>query len=165
VAHQATLGACYHEKEFSIGEKMVKIALWDTAGQEKYSSLAQFYYHGAKAALVVFDVTQPASFERAKNWIKELNEKADEIVAIALVANKVDLSSRQVSERVLFSLDMRDFYRLRGRMLRTRNSCTSKLRLSQVPELTISLSMCLMRWPHERVAKHDWIAFCCRNRR
>lgn len=38
----------------------------DTAGQERYHSLAPMYYRGAAAAIVVFDITHPASFERAK---------------------------------------------------------------------------------------------------
>lgn len=38
----------------------------DTAGQERYHSLAPMYYRGAAAAIVVFDITHPGSFERAK---------------------------------------------------------------------------------------------------
>jgi GTPase SAR1 family protein len=36
----------------------------DTAGQERYHSLAPMYYRGAAAAIVVYDVTHAASFER-----------------------------------------------------------------------------------------------------
>ncbi len=50
---------------------------------------------------MVFDVTQAASFDRAKSWIKELCEKAEEVVVIALVANKVDLDAREISSEVL----------------------------------------------------------------
>lgn len=35
----------------------VKFDIWDTAGQERYRSLAPMYYKGAKAALVVYDIT------------------------------------------------------------------------------------------------------------
>ncbi len=44
----------------------MKFEIWDTAGQERYHSLAPMYYRGAAAAIVVFDITHPASFERAK---------------------------------------------------------------------------------------------------
>ena len=73
-----------------MGTKAFKIAIWDTAGQEKYSALAKFYYQGAKAAIIVFDVSQPESFERAKNWVRELLENVQGVV-IALVANKIDM--------------------------------------------------------------------------
>ncbi len=35
----------------------MKFDIWDTAGQERYRALAPMYYKGAKAALVVYDIT------------------------------------------------------------------------------------------------------------
>ncbi len=46
----------------------------DTAGQERYASLAPLYYRGAAAALVVFDITQEDTFEKAKYWVTELQK-------------------------------------------------------------------------------------------
>ena len=40
----------------------VKCQIWDTAGQEKYHSLAPMYYRGAAAAVLVFDISKRASF-------------------------------------------------------------------------------------------------------
>ena len=48
----------------------------DTAGQERYSSLAPLYYRGASAAAVVYDVTNPESFAKAKYWVAELQKNA-----------------------------------------------------------------------------------------
>ena len=48
----------------------------DTAGQERYASLAPLYYRGASAAAVVFDVTSPDSFAKAQHWVKELQKNA-----------------------------------------------------------------------------------------
>lgn len=48
----------------------------DTAGQERYSSLAPLYYRGASAAAVVYDVTNPESFAKAKYWVSELQKNA-----------------------------------------------------------------------------------------
>jgi len=56
------------------------------------------YYKNAHAAIVVFDVTSPVSFERAQKWVNELLEKAKSGIVIALCGNKVDLDeNRQVS--------------------------------------------------------------------
>lgn len=56
------------------------------------------YYKNAHAAIVVFDVTSPTSFERAQKWVNELLEKAKSGIVIALCGNKVDLDeNRQVS--------------------------------------------------------------------
>ena len=54
------------------------------------------YYRGAAAAIVVYDITSADSFQRAKNWVKELQQGTTNIV-IALAGNKVDLEDiRQV---------------------------------------------------------------------
>jgi Ras-related protein Rab-5C len=58
------------------------------------------YYRGAAAAVVVYDITHPASFERAKKWVHELRQNVQNPnLIIALVGNKCDLAeSRQVGE-------------------------------------------------------------------
>ena len=68
----STVDASYQEKTIQVGQKRVKLVIWDTAGQEKYHALAKNYYQGASGALLVYDVTDEDSFERATNWYKEL---------------------------------------------------------------------------------------------
>jgi GTPase SAR1 family protein len=53
------------------------------------------YYRGAQAAVVVYDLTNPETFARAKSWIKELQRQANPNIVIALVANKLDLNSKR----------------------------------------------------------------------
>lgn len=48
----------------------------DTAGQERYASLAPLYYRGASAAAVVYDITNRDSLVKAKHWISELQKNA-----------------------------------------------------------------------------------------
>ena len=48
----------------------------DTAGQERYASLAPLYYRGASAATVVYDITNAESFQKAKHWVSELQKNA-----------------------------------------------------------------------------------------
>jgi small GTP-binding protein len=67
----------------------------DTAGQERYRSLAPMYYRGAAAAIVVYDITNPDSFTGAKSWVKELQRRGDPNVVIALAGNKADLEGRR----------------------------------------------------------------------
>jgi small GTP-binding protein len=67
----------------------------DTAGQERYRSLAPMYYRGAAAAIVVYDVTNKDSFNGAKSWVKELQRRGDPNVVIALAGNKADLEGRR----------------------------------------------------------------------
>lgn len=97
---ESTIGAAFLTQTLQFDEQTtIKFEIWDTAGQERYKSLAPMYYRNANAALVVYDITQEASLERAKSWIKELQRQASEDIVIALAGNKVDLESeRKVSK-------------------------------------------------------------------
>jgi Ras-related protein Rab-5C len=56
---------------------------------------APMYYRNANCAVVVYDITQSASLEKARNWIRELQRQADPSIVIALCGNKSDLSARR----------------------------------------------------------------------
>ena len=93
-----TIGATFLTQSVSVGDYLVKFEIWDTAGQEKYRSLAPLYYRGASAALVVYDITNRESFENARKWIEEVQTQEGQHVVIGLAGNKVDLSAnRKVS--------------------------------------------------------------------
>ena len=36
----------------------------------RYASLAPLYYRGASAAVVVYDITNPETFQKAQYWVK-----------------------------------------------------------------------------------------------
>ena len=69
----------------------VKLDIWDTAGAERYHSIAPLYYRNARAAVVVYDISDAQTFERAKKWVSNLREKIDLDAVIAMVGNKADL--------------------------------------------------------------------------
>ncbi|AQZ14260.1 YPT53 (YNL093W) and VPS21 (YOR089C) [Zygosaccharomyces parabailii] len=88
---EPTIGAAFLTQRVNIGDQTVKFEIWDTAGQERFASLAPMYYRNAQAALVVYDVTKPQSFIKARHWVKELHEQASKGIIIALVGNKLDM--------------------------------------------------------------------------
>ncbi|CAE6428652.1 unnamed protein product [Rhizoctonia solani] len=61
----------------------------------KPQSLAPMYYRNAHCAVVVYDITQQASLDKAKTWIRELQRQADPSIIIALCGNKSDLAARR----------------------------------------------------------------------
>jgi Ras-related protein Rab-5C len=69
---ESTLGAVYFEKTQLAQGRRVKFEFWDTAGQEKYKSIARIYYKDCRVALVVYDVTSRSSFEGLKSRVAEL---------------------------------------------------------------------------------------------
>ncbi|TID31116.1 hypothetical protein CANINC_000360 [Pichia inconspicua] len=88
---EPTIGAAFLTQRCTIGERTIKFEIWDTAGQERFANLAHLYYRNAQAALVVYDVTKPASFIKARHWMKELKEQSNKNITVALVGNKFDL--------------------------------------------------------------------------
>ena len=50
----------------------VKLQIWDTAGQEKYQSLASIFYREAAAAICVIDFTSAESLKECANWYEKV---------------------------------------------------------------------------------------------
>ncbi|KFP80850.1 PREDICTED: ras-related protein Rab-17 [Acanthisitta chloris] len=91
-----TVGCAFFTKTLNLEAATVKFEIWDTAGQEKYHSVCHLYYRDAHAALVVYDIANKETFNKAKLWLVELEKKflPNEIV-IALVGNKIDLAAER----------------------------------------------------------------------
>ena len=76
---EPTIGAAFLTQKCTIGERTIKYEIWDTAGQERFASLAPMYYRNAQAAIVVYDITKPASFIKARHWLKSCMSRLIEI--------------------------------------------------------------------------------------
>ncbi|KAI1309887.1 mitochondrial inner membrane protein-domain-containing protein [Xylaria venustula] len=99
---ESTIGAAFLTQTISLDDKTtVKFEIWDTAGQERYKSLAPMYYRNANCAVVVYDITQSTSLDKAKAWVKELQRQANENIIIALAGNKLDLVNEQPDKRAV----------------------------------------------------------------
>ncbi|KAM3250341.1 hypothetical protein P3S67_022751 [Capsicum chacoense] len=88
---ESTIGAAFFSQTVALNDATVKFEIWDTAGQERYHSLAPMYYRGAAAAIIVYDITNQESFERAKKWVQELQAQGNSNMVMALTGNKADL--------------------------------------------------------------------------
>ena len=88
--------------DVEIKNYLVKVYLWDTAGQEIFRTIIKSYYRNSKGIILTFDVSDLQSFLDIESWLGEIkvNCKDDDLV-IALVANKIDLAHKRVvtSER------------------------------------------------------------------
>ena len=98
--HMATIGLDYRLKTMILeDQKIVKVQLWDTAGQDKFRAITRNYYKGASGIILLFDVTNIKSFENIKKWINEIKEEISEKVSIILIGNKIDnANERKISK-------------------------------------------------------------------
>ena len=99
-SYKCTIGVDFLMKSIVINGQTVKLQLWDTAGQEKYKSMASSYYRGANVALIVFDITNHESFDALPLWIENFYKNGPEQKNIILIGNKNDLTDlRQVTQK------------------------------------------------------------------
>lgn len=87
-----TIGVQFSSKTLTINNEVVKVQVWDTAGQDKYRAITSNYYRGAHGALLVYDITRLDTFKRLDVWLKELREYVKHECVIVLVGNKSDLT-------------------------------------------------------------------------
>ena len=92
---KATVGVEFGTRDFKIENNTVKVQIWDTAGQERYRSITNAYYKGAKGSLLVYDITNPKTFENVDKWLSDLKTNAEEKISVVLVGNKTDLESER----------------------------------------------------------------------
>lgn len=96
--HMSTIGVDYKLKIMSHENKIIKMQIWDTAGQDKFRSITKNYYRGSNGILLVYDVTNETTFNNIKNWIVQIKDYLGDQACITLVGNKIDLEHlRKVS--------------------------------------------------------------------
>jgi Ras-related protein Rab-5C len=121
----STIGASFLIKKMNLG--MVDMAneakevtynlvfeIFDTAGQERYESLAPLYYRSANVAIIIYDVTNRESWDRAKRWVTTIEEVhvGIEPILIVVLGNKIDIGKEGGEEqgsREVSTQELKDF--------------------------------------------------------
>ena len=70
--------------------KEVKVKIFDTAGQERFKSIASNYLKKAEGIILVYDITDRISFENIDNWVDDINKEGKNSKPIILIGNKSD---------------------------------------------------------------------------
>ena len=92
---KSTVGVEFGSKKMVIENTPIKLQIWDTAGQERYRSITSAYYKGSKGCFIVYDITNPQSFDDIQKWYEEIKRSGDKGVSIILVGNKCDLENER----------------------------------------------------------------------
>ncbi|XP_065883653.1 ras-related protein Rab-32B-like isoform X2 [Dysidea avara] len=101
--YKLTIGVDFSLKALQWDDKTkINLQLWDIAGHERFGHMTRVYYKYAIAAIIVFDLTRPASFESVIKWLHDVNQKVmlanEQPVPVILLANKSDLESVQITD-------------------------------------------------------------------
>jgi small GTP-binding protein len=97
--HLATIGIDFKTKTVNIKNKEIKLKIWDTAGEDRFRNITQQYYKGADGIVLVYDVTDEASYDKIKDWMDQIisNTTRDNI-GLVLLGNKCDFEERAITE-------------------------------------------------------------------
>jgi small GTP-binding protein len=93
----STIGFQFFSFHVKINDKILKLQIWDTCGQEIYRSLITNFYRSTALAIICYSVTDKKSFEETEIWLKQVKSNSDPDCKVFLIANKIDLPDRVVS--------------------------------------------------------------------
>ncbi len=90
-----TIGMEPSEKHIDLEDgTRVALSIWDLAGQERFRFIRHTFYKGARAALLVYDLTRAATLKDVQKWEKEFVDNCGKDVIKVLVGNKEDLKNQ-----------------------------------------------------------------------
>ncbi|EDV96062.1 ras-related protein YPTC6 [Drosophila grimshawi] len=91
---KSTLGLDHIDREYNVGEKQIKLQLWDTGGMERVASVTSSYYKFAEGAILVFALDNAASFHSLSQHLLDIVTYAEN-AKIFICGNKSDLEGRE----------------------------------------------------------------------
>jgi small GTP-binding protein len=89
--HQVTIGVEFGSFGMRVDGKVLKLQIWDTAGQESFKSVTRIFYRGAHCVFLTYDVTREETFVNLLDWLKEIKQHASEDVRVYLIGNKSEM--------------------------------------------------------------------------
>ncbi len=92
-----TMGTNITEKSFRVKNRVIELVLWDLAGQSKFELMRKHFYQGSEAVILIFDLTNPKSFESITDWFGDIkdNLKLDHDLIGCIFGNKSDLTNEK----------------------------------------------------------------------
>ncbi|KAH0790972.1 ras-related protein Rab-10 [Histomonas meleagridis] len=99
---QPTVGIGFQPKIIEVDGVRIKLAIWDTAGQEKYRTLTKQFYRNVDGVIVVYDITDIKTLENIKEyWIPQLELHSNSAYQTMIVGNKIDLRDKADPSKII----------------------------------------------------------------
>lgn len=91
----SSISIAMHRLTGEYNHTTLDFSLWDTAGQEKYRTLAPIYFREASIGVLVYDITSTSTFDSLDSWYSEVDKQMVTGYKLIIVANKRDLEDRR----------------------------------------------------------------------
>ena len=93
--YSPTVGFEFVSFNVRVQEKIIKLQIWDTCGQEVYRSLISSFFRSASLAIVVYSIDSEDSFNNIEKWLNDIKTQSNPDVKIFLIGNKADLEDKR----------------------------------------------------------------------
>ena len=104
----SSIGVDFKTKQIELDDRLIKMQIWDTAGHEKFRTITTSYYKSAHAIIILYDITQKASFDHIRNWITEIDKFGKQGVLKVIVGNKLDMeNNRKITKEAAENLSLK----------------------------------------------------------
>ena len=96
--HINTIGVDFAIKVIQFKEKLIKLQIWDTAGENRFHAIVKNFYKDNDGIILVYNLEDLNSFKNLKNWMKEIKNNNYINSYKILVGNKCDSLDRVITE-------------------------------------------------------------------
>lgn len=106
-----TIGLDTKNKFIKIKDKKIQLNIWDTAGEERFRSIAKNSFKGAHGILLMYGIDDKKSFRAIKDWINSIKESIDiNKIGLVVVGNKCDIKEEQkeVDQEMMKNLEEKE---------------------------------------------------------
>ena len=90
----ATVGFEFFSFNVKLDDKVVKLQIWDTCGQEIYRSLITNFYRNSSLAVIVYAIDDRQSYQDIEVWLKDLKTYSNPDIKVFLIGNKTDMEEK-----------------------------------------------------------------------
>ena len=109
-----TIGVDFETKVLEMDGLVIKLLIWDFAGEERFRFIFPQYIYGAMGGILMYDITDYSSFSHISNWLSVINGTTQRFPIILLGA-KSDLDDyREISlregQKVAKLMDLKEFF-------------------------------------------------------
>lgn len=88
--YSSTIGLDFRSVALKINGKIIKVQIWDTAGEERFKSLASNYFRNSHGFIFVYDILNMKSFENVDEWVNTAVNINENYIVSYLIGNKCD---------------------------------------------------------------------------
>jgi len=102
--YEPSIGVDFFSKTVRYKDRLIKLQIWDSAGQEKFRSLIPNYIRGSSLIFLIYDISNKISYEHIPDWIQFI-KNVDNNGIIILVGNKIDLNDKREIDNTSYNTD------------------------------------------------------------